>query len=134
MSCSWLIFFCRCPLLTLRLGFVAMAIRVRWRAMERNEHMCLESPSSPTEIKCTSTSLHLQVNQISTRSTLHFLYQSVVWGMQRSCLAQIKSMSECVVCLDAKDVIVCDAICWNSVKAVHTSYPQFTSNSFRYIQ
>lgn len=49
--------------------------------MERNENMCLESPSSLTENNCTSTSLHRQVStvfQISTRATFHFLFCSVV--------------------------------------------------------
>lgn len=44
--------------------------RARWRAMERNENMCLESPSSLTEVDCSSTSLHqvTAVCRISVKS------------------------------------------------------------------
>lgn len=54
----------------------------KWRAMERNENMCLESPSSLIENHCANTSLHLQViasvPEENDRFHLTFFFNSVV--------------------------------------------------------
>lgn len=64
--------------------------------MERNENMCLESPSSLTENHCMSTSLHGRHTSSGQLCARH--------------VNLMQSMSECAECFDDKNMIVCDAM------------------------
>lgn len=83
--------------------------------------VCLQSPSSLAENNCTGSSLHPQVNILcqSEHEELHFTSCFILWLWHLFWFAQINSMTE-RVCLDAKHLIACDAICClrNSGQAV----------------